>query len=295
MGWADDEGESKGAKEEPRRKPRRASDEVSETKDAKPRRPRKAQDIAWGSASMTKSPTPQRRDDDSDGDQPRRRSRHYDDEGETEITMIIPDLDEQAEEDITLQVAEAPRNRTIKLPTLAELNADLAAHSIIPCKPGEKRLDLSLLNNRLVPPSLVKENTEAWTWDVLLRDVARDFQEESERDEVLKEKKAQFEAKFATDKKEDAGEELLKRQAKGGRRAAPKPKREEGKEEKNDEPQNVDTAELDKALGKKEKTAAKGGRRARKREPAPEVQAEAKKPDSDSDDDDIAPRAAEEK
>merc|ERR1719424_1324158 len=96
-------------------------------------------------------------------------------------------------------------------------------------------------------------------------------------------------------KKEDAGEELLKRQAKGGRRAAPKPKREEGKEEKNDEPQNVDTAELDKALGKKEKTAAKGGRRARKREPAPEVQAEAKKPDSDSDDDDIAPRAAEEK
>jgi hypothetical protein len=140
----------------------------------------------------------------------------------------------------------------------------------------------------------VKENSEAWTWDVLLRDVARDFQEESERDEVLREKKAQFKAKFATDKKEDAGEELLKKQAKGGRRAAPKPKAEEGKEDSKDEPQNVDTAELDKALGKKEKTAAKGGRRARKREPAPEVP-ETKKPDSDSDDDDIAPRAAEEK
>ena len=104
--------------------------------------------------------------------------------------MIIPDLDEQAEEDITLQVAEAPRNRTIKLPTLAELNADLAAHSIIPVKPGEKRLDLSLLNNRLVPPAMVKENTEDWTWDGLLRDVARDFQEEAERNVIMKEKKA---------------------------------------------------------------------------------------------------------
>ena len=199
--------------------------------------------------------------------------------------MIIPDLDEQAEEDITLQVAEAPRNRTIKLPTLAELNADLAAHSIIPVKPGEKRLDLSLLNNRLVPPAMVKENTEDWTWDGLLRDVARDFQEEAERNAVMKEKKAAFEKKFAT-KSEDTGEALLKRQAKGGRRAAPKPKKEEGKEDK-EEPRTADTAELDKALGKKEKGAAKGGRRARKREPEPEAKP-APKEDSDSDDGDIA-------
>ena len=155
MGWADDEGDAKaGAKDEPRRRPRRASDEPAEAKDAGPRRPQKSEN-AWGSSSTGKSST--RRDDDSDGE-PRRRKRLADDDdgGETEITMIIPDLDEQAEEDITLQVAEAPRNRTIKLPTLAELNADLAAHSIIPVKPGEKRLDLSLLNNRLVPPAMVK-------------------------------------------------------------------------------------------------------------------------------------------
>ena len=285
MGWADDEGgDAKGAKDEPRRRPRRASDEPAEAKDQGPRRPQKSEN-AWGSSSTGKSST--RRDDDSDGE-PRRRKRLADDDdgGETEITMIIPDLDEQAEEDITLQVAEAPRNRTIKLPTLAELNADLAAHSIIPVKPGEKRLDLSLLNNRLVPPAMVKENTEDWTWDGLLRDVARDFQEEAERNLIMKEKKAAFEKKFAT-KSEDTGEALLKRQAKGGRRAAPKPKKEEGKEDKEDAPRTTDTSELDKALGKKEKSAAKGGRRARKREPEPEAKP-APKEDSDSDDGDIA-------
>ena len=283
MGWADDEGDAKaGAKDEPRRRPRRASDEPAESKDQGPRRPQKSEN-AWGSSSTGKSSST-RRDDDSDGE-PRRRKRlaDSDNEGETEITMIIPDLDEQAEEDITLQVAEAPRNRTIKLPTLAELNADLAAHSIIPVKPGEKRLDLSLLNNRLVPPAMVKENTEDWTWDGLLRDVARDFQEESERNQVMREKKLAFEQKFST-QKEDTGEALLKRQAKGGRRAAPKPKKEEGKEDK-EEPRTADTAELDKALGKKEKGAAKGGRRARKRV---EEEKPAPKEESDSDDGDIA-------
>ena len=39
---------------------------------------------------------------------------------------------------------------------------------------------------------MVKENTEDWTWDGLLRDVARDFQEEAERNQVMKEKKAAF-------------------------------------------------------------------------------------------------------
>ena len=94
MGWADDEGDAKaGAKDEPRRRPRRASDEPAESKDAGPRRPQKSEN-AWGSSSTGKSST---RYDDSDGE-PRRRKRlaDSDNEGETEITMIIPDLDEQA-------------------------------------------------------------------------------------------------------------------------------------------------------------------------------------------------------
>ena len=94
MGWADDEGDAKaGAKDEPRRRPRRASDEPAESKDQGPRRPQKSEN-AWGSSSTTRSA---RRDDDSDGE-PRRRKRLADDDdgGETEITMIIPDLDEQA-------------------------------------------------------------------------------------------------------------------------------------------------------------------------------------------------------
>ena len=72
MGWADDEGDAKaGAKDEPRRRPRRASDEPAESKDAGPRRPQKSEN-AWGSSSTGKSST--RRDDDSDGE-PRRRKR----------------------------------------------------------------------------------------------------------------------------------------------------------------------------------------------------------------------------
>ena len=63
--------------------------------------------------------------------------------------------------------------------------------------------------------------------------------------------------------------------------------KEEGKEDKGDQPSTTDTSELDKALGKKEKSAAKGGRRARKRDPEPEAKP-APKEDSDSDDGDIA-------
>ena len=122
MGWADDEGDAKaGAKDEPRR--RRDERRPRRAKDA---RPAPAPEVRERGGLLRRARA-LRRDDDSDGE-PRRRKRLADDDdgGETEITMIIPDLDEQAEEDITLQVAEAPGNRTIKLPTLAELNADLA-------------------------------------------------------------------------------------------------------------------------------------------------------------------------
>ena len=184
MGWADDEGggdAKAGAKDEPRRRPRRASDEPAESKDQGPRRPQKSEN-AWGSSSTGKSSST-RRDDDSDGE-PRRRKRLADDDdgGETEITMIIRGprrAGRGGHHAAGGRSAAGPHAWTIKLPTLAELNADRAAHSIIPVKRGESRLDLSLLNNRLVPPAMVKENTEDWTWDGLLRDVARDFQEDS--------------------------------------------------------------------------------------------------------------------
>ncbi|CAM9283485.1 unnamed protein product, partial [Heterosigma akashiwo] len=53
----------------------------------------------------------------------RRRAR-WDDEGATEI-LLIPDLEEEAEEDITTQVAAAPRNTAKRVQSLRELENDL--------------------------------------------------------------------------------------------------------------------------------------------------------------------------
>ena len=77
----------------------------------------------WGATSTRRAAAAADESDD-EAPSPKRRSAA---DNETEITemLIIPDLDEQAEEDITLQVAEAPRNVTRKLPTMAELDAAL--------------------------------------------------------------------------------------------------------------------------------------------------------------------------
>ena len=85
---------------------------------------------------------------------------------------------------------------------------------------------------------MVKENTEDWTWDGLLRDVARDFQEEAERNQKMTEKR-KLRLRRSSLQYEDTG--TTQEAGQGRAAAAPKPKKEEGKEDKGDAPSMLDT------------------------------------------------------
>jgi hypothetical protein len=107
-----------------------------------------------------------------------RKKGHFDDDGGDDI-MIIPDLDDEgdSEEDITVQVASAPKNVTRRVASLHELDSSLK-HSV---RSGSHGVDLSLLSNRLVPPTSVAEPDELWTFEELLQRVTQEFHEERER------------------------------------------------------------------------------------------------------------------
>ena len=102
-----------------------------------------------------------------------------DDDGD-EI-LIIPDLEEEAEEDITTQVAQAPRNLTRRLPNLRDLDAELKG-----AVPSGFGVDLSVLTATLVPPDMVSEEDATWEFDALLQEVTQEFIADAERAAAMK-------------------------------------------------------------------------------------------------------------
>eukprot|EP00968_Pinguiococcus_pyrenoidosus_P001538 scaffold69_cov248-Pinguiococcus_pyrenoidosus.AAC.32 len=84
----------------------------------------------------------------------------------TEI-LFIPDLDEEAEEDLSAQVATAPKNTSKRMPSFNELERDL--EYVIPT--SDSGIDLTPLSRTLVPASAVREGEERWTFDSLLLEV----------------------------------------------------------------------------------------------------------------------------
>ena len=95
--------------------------------------------------------------------------------------MIIPDLDEDLagdEDDITLQVAAAPKNVTRRVASLHELDSDLK-YSV---SSAENGIDLSLLTANLVPPGKCPEGDEVWDFGGLLQSVTQEFHKERELD-----------------------------------------------------------------------------------------------------------------
>jgi hypothetical protein len=148
----------------------------------------------WGSpakdAQQGKANKPSRMDDDDDDDQPKSRRRNLRDmeDEETELVMMIPDLDEEETEDITTQVAAAPRNLARRVQSLQQLNHDIKY--TIPSGGG---LDLSILTGSLVPAKMVQEEDTVWKFDTLLQEVTQEFNAEAERSlETAKERKALF-------------------------------------------------------------------------------------------------------
>ena len=257
-GWLDGGESKRDAKETAeakpkKRRPRRAYDDAEENEergnnkdrgskggDRSPR-VRKHVEEGWGVGAPERKSRFNEDGEDEDGDGPgdegdsgksRRRTMADDGGGGEEMTeiLIIPDLDEQLEEDITMQVAEAPRNRSRKPPPLHELDADLvvtpsatspAARSAGggggPAKGNGalgRRIDLSALSCRLVPPALVQEDDAPWSFDSLLQSVTQEFIADAEADEALK-----AETAAAKKREEEEPPPEPRRKVLGGRRA----------------------------------------------------------------------------
>ena len=90
---------------------------------------------------------------------------------------------QEAEEDITTQVAQAPRNLTRRLPNLRDLDAELKG-----AVPSGFGVDLSVLTATLVPPDMVSEEDATWEFDALLQEVTQEFIADAERAAEMKAK-----------------------------------------------------------------------------------------------------------
>lgn len=66
---------------------------------------------------------------------------------------VIPDLEEEAEEDITKQVADAPKVASRKIQTMKELDSDI---KYVVRSATDTGLNLSLLTKALSPPESVR-------------------------------------------------------------------------------------------------------------------------------------------
>lgn len=144
--------------------------------DGKPGRRRRADDadsktgVGGGSAAWMTSPEKRTSTlviEQDEAEDARGRKKHFED---NEDIMVIPDLDEDGG-DTDQRVAHAPRNVHRKIPSLADLENEVkqAVASI------EEGYDLAILLRTLVPPALVQEKDEAWTFESLLREVTDDL------------------------------------------------------------------------------------------------------------------------
>ena len=171
--------------------------------------PKGKQTSGWGSPSA-KDEEPSKKavtttdEEEVDEDQPKGRRKNLRDmeDDETEMVMMIPDLDEDESEDITLQVAAAPKSVARRVQSLQQVSQFLPIgcylvlivtldqtqlcgdvvlqigcafsqldHDIKYTIPSGGGLDLSFLTSALVPPAMVEESDTLWDFDSLLQQV----------------------------------------------------------------------------------------------------------------------------
>merc|ERR1719384_2748525 len=82
---------------------------------------------------------------------------------------IIPDLDDVRDEDMQLQVADAPSVAVNRGATYKELDSDLLKNVAFATLDD---IDLRLLTKCLAPESALKEPDENWNWDVIFAQVS---------------------------------------------------------------------------------------------------------------------------
>lgn len=109
----------------------------------------------------------------------RRRRKHFE---EDDVIAVVPDLEEEdgRGEDITKQVAEAPRNTGRKVQTLTELDSEVRFQ----IRGAPVGVDVGLLTSLLVPAEGVAEVDEPWEFNSLLQEVAQAMQADIDKKEA---------------------------------------------------------------------------------------------------------------
>jgi len=111
------------------------------------------------------------------------RSKHDEHTEEMQI-LEIPELETEADEDITRQVAAVPKFRSNRVQTINELDKD--SHIALPTN-SDSEIDFSLLTSVLCSLDQVREDDEVWNEERLLAELASDLnleKEAMERDET---------------------------------------------------------------------------------------------------------------
>lgn len=143
-------------------------------------------EAGWGEESKSTDPPKKRRESKAAAaaaptlpTKPQQSRKHYDDDGNDDI-MIIPDLDEDLQEDLQLKVAEAPQNVRV-VQSLRELDSQISGLQVL--NQEESRLDLSILTSVLVPRDKLIEPDEPWEFGQLLEQVSQAMTKQKETDE----------------------------------------------------------------------------------------------------------------
>lgn len=94
------------------------------------------------------------------------RDMYFNDADQDNDILVIPDLDEDGA-DADHRVAHAPRNVQRKVPSLVDLESEVASTAAF----VEGGYDLTILMRTLVPHALVQEEDVQWTFDGLMREL----------------------------------------------------------------------------------------------------------------------------
>ncbi|KAK6182301.1 hypothetical protein SNE40_010014 [Patella caerulea] len=107
------------------------------------------------------------------------------DESDNDIP-IIPELEDQQDEDMTSAVASAPNVAVNRVATFRELDDDLLRQAAFLTLDNE--IDLKLLTKSLSPKEDLIEDDKPWDWDRLFTEVTSDLITEWEKNESIETK-----------------------------------------------------------------------------------------------------------
>ncbi|CAG5116573.1 unnamed protein product, partial [Candidula unifasciata] len=92
---------------------------------------------------------------------------------------VIPELEDQQEDDLSTKVASAPNVVVNRVATYRELDNDFLKQAAFLTMDNE--IDLKLLTKVLSPPEDIIEDDKPWDWDRLFTEVSSDLRTELEK------------------------------------------------------------------------------------------------------------------